>query len=285
MSSQQRPGEHGEDAITEEEMAGTTMPAPAAEPSKRPNAFTELMAPKKPKPPTHTTAAPKPHSRAPVFAGRDGLGAYTASPQSYGPDRIVYHNEHFVVINDLYPKSSVHLLLLSRNTRKQLLHPFDAFEDAAFLAACRAEAAKVKKLVAAELRRKHGAYSASEKARRDAMDANDPPDTDGLPAGRDWESEVKTGVHAHPSMDHLHVHVLARDMHSPCMRHRKHYNSFNTPFLVPLEDLPLAPNDVRRHARYLDEDLVCWRCGRNFGKSFAKLKEHLEGEFEAWRKE
>ena len=89
-------------------------------------------------------------------------------------------------------------------------------------------------------------------------------------------------------MNHLHVHILSVDRHSECMRHRKHYNSFATPFLIDVEDFPLNKHDPRRHAgreRYLERDLVCWRCQRNFRNKFAKLKEHLEEEFEVWKKE
>lgn len=96
------------------------------------------------------------------------------------------------------------------------------------------------------------------------------------------------GIHAHPSMAHLHVHVISRDRVNECMKHRKHYNSFATPFLVPLEDFPLETGDVRRHPGregYLDQELRCWRCGVGFGNQFKKLKAHLDEEFEEWKRE
>lgn len=105
--------------------------------------------------------------------------------------------------------------------------------------------------------------------------------------GRDWSKEVMSGVHAHPSMNHLHVHVMSVDRYSECLKHRKHYNSFATAFFVPVEDFPLAKDDVRRSAGeqgYLKMDFKCWRCGRVFGNQFAKLKEHLKEEFEEWRR-
>jgi len=169
---------------------------------------------------------------------------------------------------------------------KALQHPFDAFEDIEFLARTRTAAAILVKLVASELRRNYSSISKSSAAREAAMQADSPPEV--LPEGRDWEKEVLVGVHAHPSMSHLHVHVLSRDRVSECMRHRKHYNSFATPFLVSLEDMPLAKDDVRRHPGregYLDRDLQCWRCRKNFGRSFAKLKQHLLEEIEEWKRE
>lgn len=210
---------------------------------------------------------------------------YINEPTRFPPSRVISHNPDFVVIHDLYPKSSVHLLLLPREPTKYLLHPFDAFEDASFLSSIRAQLAPLRKLAAAELRRKYGRYSQSEARRNEALEADPPPDE--LPPGRDWEAEITTGVHAHPSMSHLHVHILSRDRVSACMRHKKHYNSFATEFLVPIEDFPLAKDDKRRQPGregYLDRDLKCWRCGRNFGRKFKELKEHLEEEFESWKR-
>jgi aprataxin len=89
-------------------------------------------------------------------------------------------------------------------------------------------------------------------------------------------------------MNHLHVHVMSADRYSECMKHRKHYNSFATPFFVELDAFPLAEDDPRRHPErqgYLNSDLKCWRCGEKFGNKFARLKEHLAVEFELWKRE
>ena len=199
---------------------------------------------------------------------------------------MIYHNDKFVVINDLFPKSSIHLLLLPRDKGKQFLHPFEAFEDAAFLAEAREEVEKVKLLAAKELRRRFGKFSVKEQAREAALEADVPEDQ--VPEGRDWEREIVVGVHAVPSMNHLHIHVLSRDRHSECLKHRKHYNSFATDFMVPAEDFPLDRGDRRRHSGregFLAEGMKCWRCGKDFGNKFARLKEHLEEEFEVWNKE
>lgn len=96
------------------------------------------------------------------------------------------------------------------------------------------------------------------------------------------------GVHAVPSMANLHIHVISVDRHSEKLKHRKHYNSFSTPFFVPLEDFPLSAGDERRwpgREGYLKRDFSCWRCGVNFGTGFKKLKDHLEEEFEEWKRE
>jgi aprataxin len=186
----------------------------------------------------------------------------------------------------MYPKSSVHTLLLPRSPRRRL-HPFDAFDDPEFLAPIQTETLKLKKLVAKELQRRFGKFSEADKMREAVLNGELEWVDDELPRGRDWEHEVIVGVHAHPSMNDLHVHVLSREMFSESLKHRKHYNSFNTPFLVDVADFPLAKDDSRRHpghAGFMARDLICWRCNKNFGNKFKQLKEHLVSEFDEWKR-
>lgn len=213
---------------------------------------------------------------------RNALGLYITSPASFpSPARVVSYDENFVTIHDAYPKSSVHLLLIPRDMSKTLLHPFDAFSDLAFLKLVRSQVDGFKKMVASELRRRYGHKSKSDAVRQAALSEQDI--SRELPDGRDWKASIITGVHAQPSMNHLHVHILSVDRVSECLRHRKHYNSFTTPFFVPIEDFPLDKDDVRRQPSkegYLEQDLICWRCGKDFGRKFKQLKSHLEEEFE-----
>lgn len=246
--------------------------------------------------PAESSAPAKFYTRPSVkasFRSRDGLGAYTADPASFPASRVIYYSDDTVAINDMYPKSSVHALILPRHPMLSRLHPFDAFagdSNAAFLASVQAEALKLKKIVAKELQRRYGQFSEQDRAREAVLNGDVELDDEAaeLPRGRDWEKEVLVGIHAHPSMNDLHVHVLSRDMFSECLKHRKHYNSFNTPFLIDVADFPLAEDDPRRHpgrAGYMESDLKCWRCGKNFGNKFKQLKDHLAVEFEEWKKE
>ncbi len=297
-----------QDAITEEEMQGTTVPAstlpevPTEEPKDiKVNACTacsidtictatdtitvaELMKPKSKK----STEVPDPkHKKKPIiFLGRDGLGAYTEHHEAF-PKELIFQDESFVAITDKFPKSAVHTLLLPRGP-VNLLQPFEAFNDPVFLEETRERAAKLKKIVAKELRRKLGKFSAQDQARERVLNGEvELDDGEELPPGRDWEKEVEVGIHMHPSMNHLHIHVLSRDNQSVCMKNRNHYNSFNTPFFCKLDEFPLTLEEKRgrEHQHYLEKDLICWRCGNNFGKSMAKLKTHLADEFEEWKKE
>ncbi|KAH7305657.1 HIT domain-containing protein [Rhexocercosporidium sp. MPI-PUGE-AT-0058] len=279
--------EDNQDAITKEEIAGTAPSASSALPPR--NAFSALMSKRK-----ASSASPSPStSKKPynknTLSPRDGLGAYINHPEKYDASRIIFHDDNFVAINDLYPKSSVHALLLPRSQEHTLQHPFDAFEDAEFLVSVQEQAAKLRDIVGKELQRRYGKFSKQDIPRERVLNGEvEIERAEDMPVGRDWNKEVKVGIHAHPSMNHLHIHVLSVDRYSECLKHRKHYNSFATPFFVELADFPLAKDDVRRHPGkegYLSSDLLCWRCRANFGNKFARLKEHLREEFEEWKKE
>ncbi|KAH6634804.1 hypothetical protein B0J18DRAFT_461954 [Chaetomium sp. MPI-SDFR-AT-0129] len=266
------------------------------------NAFTELMAPK-PKAPVSQQPQSLANKASQVIRGRwrGALVEYIDHPERF-PNEVLRVTTNTVLIKDAFPKATVHLLLLPRSPAHYLLHPHTAFMDKEFLAMMREEAAVGVRLATAELSRRLGSFSATNRARDAALnhlnDVSAGDDDTGeakpieelpLPTARDYESEILVGTHAHPSMAHLHVHIVSRDMHSDRMRHRKHYNSFTTPFLVPLADQPLAADDARRETGYqnanLGRELVCWRCGRVFGNKFAELKKHLETEFVRWREE
>ena len=224
----------------------------------------------------------------------DLLGVYIDHPELH-PDRVVSYDDDFVVIRDAYPKASVHMLLMPRNPDRYLQHPLEALsEDATFLAEVKQRVDHLKKVAVDELRRQFGRDSAADRPYQDALEElmaspNPPPPEerdDHLPPGRDWSKDIIAGVHTHPSMSHLHVHVLSRDMHSPCLRHKKHYLSFNSSFLVTLDEFPLAKDSKRFHpGNWPSWDMKCWRCGLNFQNRFKALKEHLEEEFEAWKRE
>ncbi|KAK3294254.1 HIT-like domain-containing protein [Chaetomium fimeti] len=272
--------------------------SPSNTPAKR-NAFTELMAPK-PKAPISQAPQSMASKASQIVRGvwRGALIEYIEHPERF-PDKVLRVTANTVLIKDAFPKATIHLLLLPRSPAHYLLHPHTAFADPAFLAMMREEAAVGARLAAAELARRLGSFSASNRARDEAMGKGKgggaASDRDGseselpLPAGRDYAAEIRVGTHAHPSMAHLHVHIISRDMRSERARHRKHYNSFTTPFFVPLADYPLGEDDVRRETGFqnanLKRELVCWRCGKEFGNRFAELKRHLEEEFEAWKKE
>ncbi|KAM7184962.1 HIT-like domain containing protein [Naviculisporaceae sp. PSN 640] len=274
-----------ESAENVEDIQPDSNAVPSSTTSNKRNAFDELMAPKPKSVKSESSAAAKPKKQG---SWRQGLLPYIQHPELISDRSVIRYNADVVLIQDGFPKATVHLLLLPRSSKFYELHPTLAFEDAEFLSMVKQEAAIAAKLAAAELRRKLSKFSATEKARNEAMEALDCEDE--LPAGRDYLSEIQVGIHAHPSMHHLHVHIISRDMVSDKVKHRKHYNSFNTPFFIPLADFPLAKDDPRRNTEFqngnLKKEFVCWRCKQEIkGDSFAELKRHLEEEFEGWKKE
>lgn len=216
--------------------------------SKR-NAFSELMLPKpkqsRPAPneasasstttPAETQSSAtsrritKPRPVPDPNNPRSGLLPYTLHPEDFPSSRVIAYNEHTVLINDLYPKATIHLLLLPRDLNKSILHPHDAFEDTKFLALMKSEAAQAVKLAESELRRILTPTSMKEQARQHALLSSHADTDPSLPPGRDLSTSLRVGIHAHPSMSHLHIHIISVDMHSASLRHKKHYNSFNTP--------------------------------------------------------
>jgi aprataxin len=205
---------------------------------------------------------------------RDALSAYVTDPTSKShASPVLRHNANSVTIKDIWPKATIHLLVLPRSQAKARLHPFTAFEDPTFLDLVRAECVQAKKLAADELRSKFGKYSAADK----------------WPGGRDWAAAIKVGVHAVPTMSNLHIHVMSKELcggKEP--KHAERYNSFYSPFFVPLEDFPLAANDPRRWPErqgYTKQELECWKCKGKFGNDFEKLKKHLDVELENFKRE
>lgn len=229
----------------------------------------------------------------PIFrnrgGARDALGVYTSNPKSIPKELRVYDSDEYVVIRDLYPKASIHLLLLFKSPRN-VLHPFHFFEDPDVLAKAREELKGIRHMVAKELERKFGKYSAQDRKRQTVLHGEITlADGEELPEGRDWESEIMVGIHARPSMNHVHVHIISRDLFSSFVSKRAHYQSFTTRFFVNLDEFPLAADDPRweHHGTdaFIKADFVCWRCKRNNFKNMPDLKKHLADEFDNWRAE
>jgi aprataxin len=254
------------------------------------------------------------------FDPRNGLGIYIDKPEDNPEGRVVEYDDDFVVINDKYPKAryavqvtcpkntlrltflSVHLLLIPRDPKYYNQHPLSALStDAAFLDIVRTRVERLRNLAASELRRQYGHLSVSDAPYQEALEAAmSVPDLsvaggpnleredmlNSLPPGRDWAADIFAGVHTHPSMNHLHIHVFSRDMQSPWMKHKKHYLSFNSTFLVQLDEFPLHEGSERPHpGNWPSWSMKCWRCGRDFKNKFAALKTHLADEFEVWKRE
>ncbi|KER24113.1 hypothetical protein T265_08155 [Opisthorchis viverrini] len=97
------------------------------------------------------------------------------------------------------------------------------------------------------------------------------------------EYEFQIGYHAVPSMLQLHLHVISTDFCSPCLKTKKHWNSFTTNFFIPSQDFMKMVEDNRQHElldrvkyeKLLKQDLKCHKCHVGF-KTIPALKAHLE---------
>ena len=259
--------------------------------SRKRNAFSELMAanPKQQKIDGigQKGAAPAPKLGSDTF--RSGLLSYITNPSFFPLGTIVRETKNTVLIRDRYPKALVHLLMLPKDAAFYNLTPLGAFnpeeeKNTSFLELMKSEAASAAQLAASELSRLISPYSATCKARNDALNSDEPPRD--LPGARDFFPDIRIGVHAQPSMNTLHIHIISCDMLSPALKHRKHYNSFNTNFFISLEDFPLMEGDnlmdTAEQNNLIKSDMKCWRCGKSFGNKFKQLKDHLQEEYEAW---
>lgn len=99
------------------------------------------------------------------------------------------------------------------------------------------------------------------------------------------EDGFKIGYHAHPSMNHLHLHVISKDFKSEFLKTKKHFNSFNSDFFIEPSKLrqELDEDGIVAHLseisakQFLGQDLKC--CGKGFS-NMPKLKEHIERDHE-----
>lgn len=127
---------------------------------------------------------------------------------------IVFRNEHCVVIKDKYPKSMCHFLVLPVDESVTHLHPLIALEDHVLRQNLQIGIEAAKDLIVKYFVQE-GFIEGDETTNSDFKD-----------------TFIKVGVHSIPSMANLHIHVLTKDMCLPCMKNKKHYNSFNTDFFV-----------------------------------------------------
>ncbi|XP_075979026.1 aprataxin [Anticarsia gemmatalis] len=93
---------------------------------------------------------------------------------------------------------------------------------------------------------------------------------------------LRAGFHAVPSMMRLHMHVISKDMISPCLKTKVHWNSFTTDFFRPYEEIlqELKENgsikkiSPEQHKSLMSSELQCNQCSFK-PKTMPQLKQHL----------
>ncbi|XP_055013812.1 aprataxin isoform X2 [Boleophthalmus pectinirostris] len=163
------------------------------------------------------------------------------------PKMQVYKDETVVVIKDKYPKARYHWLVL----------PWQSVHN---LKALRKEHCDL-------LRHMH---------KIGEQMVLQCPESDSL--------RFRMGYHAIPSMSHVHLHVISQDFDSPCLKNKKHWNSFTTEYFIESKDvLHMLESNGRVSVKEGTSELLklplrCHICHRELS-TIPALKEHLKTHF------
>ncbi|XP_068445186.1 aprataxin isoform X2 [Clinocottus analis] len=94
----------------------------------------------------------------------------------------------------------------------------------------------------------------------------------------------RTGYHAIPSMSHVHLHVISQDFDSPCLKNKKHWNSFTTDYFMESHDvIQMLEKNGRVNVKEGTSELLklplrCHMCRKDI-PTIPALKEHLKSHF------
>ena len=130
---------------------------------------------------------------------------------------VVETSDTFVVIQDKYPKARVHLLLIPRAAAFSLDAPI-------------AGTANLRKDHIEALRELHEAAMAIGERALEQAGAQG--------------AALRIGYHAVPSLEPLHLHIISQDFDSPCLKNKRHWNSFTTAFFI---DASTAVAELEEH--------------------------------------
>ncbi|XP_006863086.1 PREDICTED: aprataxin isoform X2 [Chrysochloris asiatica] len=111
------------------------------------------------------------------------------------PKMQVYKDEQVVVIKDKYPKARHHWLVL----------PWTSISS-------------LKAVTQEHLELLKHMHAVGEKMAADCAASS--------------KLRFRLGYHAIPSMSQVHLHVISQDFDSPCLKNKKHWNSFNTEYFI-----------------------------------------------------
>ncbi|XP_042077409.1 aprataxin isoform X3 [Haplochromis burtoni] len=96
--------------------------------------------------------------------------------------------------------------------------------------------------------------------------------------------QFRTGYHAIPSMSHVHLHVISQDFDSPCLKNKKHWNSFTTDYFIESKDvIQMLETDGKVTVKEGTSELLklplrCHVCCKEL-PTIPALKEHLKSHF------
>lgn len=200
--------------------------------------------------------AAKQSEKVPASIGQEEA---TKSSESFGhwsqglktsmqdPKLQVYKDDKVVVIKDKYPKARYHWLVLPWQTISSLK-------------ALREEHCDLVKHM----------QQVAERTVQQCPDAN--------------SLRFRTGYHAIPSMSHVHLHVISQEFDSPCLKNKKHWNSFTTDYFMESQDvIQMLETNGRVNVKEGTSELLklplrCHMCRKDI-PTIPALKEHLKSHF------
>ena len=181
---------------------------------------------------------------------RNALYGYVEDPEAHAA-HVLYADGDVVAVYDAYPKARVHILVIPRRRRitgPTALKPADAPLVQVMIDRAKWLAARVREHNPQHLRQ---------------------------------GAQFRIGFHAIPSLKPLHLHVISDDFESPCVKTKKHWNSFTTDFFVRAEAVVAALRqgaqfavDTARFRALLKAPLQCHRCGQGL-RNIPLLKRHI----------
>ncbi len=196
---------------------------------------------------SHSRRDDSPEAATPPPKHKAGAGHWSmrllASMEN--PEMVVESDELIVTIRDAYPKAKHHYLILSRENIQSLKEVTSSHLDL-----LKHMLRKGKKLA-------------------DRLQCENP------------SLRFRCGYHAVPSMMRLHMHVISQDFDSPCLKNKKHWNSFTSEFFVDADEiitmLETKGKVSLNSARYellLKQALRCHVCHAEL-PNMPKLKAHI----------
>ncbi|XP_043916907.1 aprataxin isoform X1 [Protopterus annectens] len=216
------------------------------------NSNVDTMAPKKHKSTDLSKVSSPSSSKTPKEepTKKESLGHWSQGLKvsMQDPKLQMYKDDKVVVIKDKYPKARYHWLVL----------PWISI-------------ASLKVVREEHLELLQHMHTIGEKMVRGCPDAK--------------KLQFRLGYHAIPSMSHIHLHVISQDFDSPCLKNKKHWNSFNTEYFLNSEDvIKMVEKDGKVTVQdgateLLKLPLKCHVC-KQLQSTLPQLKEHLKKHME-----
>lgn len=185
----------------------------------------------------------KPYSKKPGQARNHWMLGLLESMKN--PDMIMKEDDTCVIIKDGYPKARHHYLVLPK-----------------------AEISSLRALNSTHVGLLKHMFTMGQKLVEDVQKG-------------DRGVSFRMGYHAVPSMARLHMHVVSQDFDSPCLKNKKHWNSFTSEFFLDakdviktLEEKGKVPVDKDRCEQLLKLPLKCHVCNKTLS-NMPKLKSHI----------